>query len=238
MSWWRSLPSRSPLLPWNSPAKQWAASGALYAGGSGVERGGNLVDLILAQRATRNAQSQREPQILHRAQDLWRGAATLRAASLGHAGEEGVHGRPVGGKMIPSLRCDCMQLLATLASADRHLTEFLKQRQRWIDHARAWAVGAPDLLLYRLDELVTVPRLLGDEVEDDQAKVTMGEEAAEPGTAAAATVSTMSAGAAVIAMIRRGRSAGVVRRESVRRVSVYGTFDLRVCFDITELRYI
>ena len=108
--------------------------------------------------------------------------------------------------MIPSVRCDRVQLLATLAGADRHLTEFLKKRQRWIDHARAWAVGAADLLLNRLDELVTVPRLLGDEVEDDQAKVTMGEEAAEPGTAAAATVSTMSAGAAVIAMILVGEA--------------------------------
>jgi hypothetical protein len=42
------------------------------------------------------------------------------------------------------------------------------------------AVGAADLLFDRLDNLVTVPRSLNDGVENDQAKVAMGEEATQP----------------------------------------------------------
>jgi hypothetical protein len=64
------------------------------------------------------------------------------------------------------------------------MAEFLKQGERRVDNARAWAVGAADLLLDCLDDLVTVPRLLGDEMENDQAKITMGEEATEAGSAA------------------------------------------------------
>jgi hypothetical protein len=63
------------------------------------------------------------------------------------------------------------------------MTEFLEQGQRRIDHARARAVGTPDLLFDRLDDLVPVPWLFGDEMQDDQAKVAVREEPTEPGSA-------------------------------------------------------
>ena len=53
--------------------------------------------------------------------------------------------------------------------------EFFKQGQRRIDDAEAWAVGAADLFFDCLDDLVTVPRFLGDEMKNDQAQVAMRE---------------------------------------------------------------
>src|SRR5205823_5360497 len=56
----------------------------------------------------------------------------------------------------------------------------------------AWtgAVGSSGLLLNRLDKLIAVPGLLGDELQDDQAKVAVGEEAAEASSASLPTMRT------------------------------------------------
>ena len=43
---------------------------------------------------------------------------------------------------------------------------------------------------WRLDKLIAVPRLLGDELQDDQAKVAVGEEAAEASSASLPTMRT------------------------------------------------
>ena len=71
-----------------------------------------------------------------------------------------------------------------------------------------------------------MPRLLGDEMEDDQAKVAVGEEAAETGTAAAAMMTMASAAADVVAIAfsvgeapRRGDLMGMWVRHQVLRVS-------------------
>jgi hypothetical protein len=65
------------------------------------------------------------------------------------------------------------------------------ERQRRIDHARTGAVGTGDLRLDRLDDLVAVPRLFGDEVQDDEPKIALSEKTAESETAAAKFVATM-----------------------------------------------
>ena len=64
------------------------------------------------------------------------------------------------------------------------MAELLEHGERRIDNSWAWAVGAADVLLDRLDDLVTVARLFGDEMENDQTKVAVREEPAEPGSAA------------------------------------------------------
>jgi hypothetical protein len=79
-----------------------------------------------------------------------------------------------------------MQFLRAIAGADRHVAKFLEQRKRRIDDARARAVGAADLILDGLDDLVPVPRLLGYEVKDEEAKVAMSEETPKAGSATTA----------------------------------------------------
>src|SRR4029077_12279953 len=64
--------------------------------------------------------------------------------------------------------------------------EFLEQSERRVDHAGAGAVGAADLVLDRLDDLVAMPRLLGDQIENDQPQIAMGEEPAKPAPASPA----------------------------------------------------
>ncbi|HEY2616321.1 MAG TPA: hypothetical protein VGI78_03185 [Acetobacteraceae bacterium] len=89
------------------------------------------------------------------------------------------------------------------------MAEFLEQGQRRIDDTRTWAVGAADLLLDRLDDLVPVPWFLGDEVENDQAKVAMSEEAAKSGSAAAVMPSVTGLGV-VVAVFPAGEAPVVV----------------------------
>ena len=113
----------------------------------------------------------------------------MHAVGFFHAGEESSHGGTVSFEVGPAFRGDRMQLLPAVASADRHMAEFLEQGQRRINNAWTWTVGAADLFFDRLDDLVTMPRFLGDEMENDQAKVAMSEEAPEPGSAAVPSVS-------------------------------------------------
>ena len=115
----------------------------------------------------------------------------MYAAGFFHASEKGIHGGAVSFEVSPAFRGDRMQLLRTVAGADRHMAEFLEQGQRRINDAWTWTVGAADLFFDRLDDLVTVPRFLGDEMENDQAKVAMSEEAPEPGSAAVPSVSEL-----------------------------------------------
>src|SRR5207237_10249601 len=64
------------------------------------------------------------------------------------------------------------------------------ESQRRIDDAWTGAVGSSDLLLNRLDKLIAMPGRLGDELQDDQAKVAVGEEAAEASSASLPTMRT------------------------------------------------
>jgi len=85
------------------------------------------------------------------------------------------------------------------------VAELLKHGQRRVDDAWAWTVGAANLVFDCFDDLVTVPRPLGNEVENKQAKVAMSEEAAE-----AASATTVLSGAelkVVVAMLPVGKPA-------------------------------
>jgi hypothetical protein len=76
---------------------------------------------------------------------------------LGHAGEKGIHRPVVGVEESSPFRSNLVQPLRTIAGADRHVAELLKEGQRWIDDAGTGAIGTGDLLLYLLDNLVPVP---------------------------------------------------------------------------------
>jgi hypothetical protein len=93
-----------------------------------------------------------------------------------------------------------VQLLGTVPGADRHVAEFVKECQRWIDNAGAGAVGAADLLFNRFDDFVPVPGLLGYQVEDYQAKVAMSKKAAEAASTGLSAMAIMSEVAAALAM--------------------------------------
>src|SRR6202048_2620545 len=161
-----------------------------HAGSGGLRQPSRGLDLLLIEPAARKAQSQRELQVFHRSQNLRCGATAASAAGLDHAGEESIDGTVVGVEESPTLRGNLVQLLRTVAGTDRHVTKLLKEGQSRIDDARARAVGSGDLLLNRLDKLIAVPALLGDEMQDDQAKVAVGEEAAEASSASLPTMLT------------------------------------------------
>ena len=106
-------------------------------------------------------------------------AAAMGTAGLGHTGEKGLHCAAVGVEEGSALHGNLVQLFRAITGADRHIAELLKEGERWIDDARTGAIGTGDPFLDRLDDFVPVPGLLGDEVQDNQAKVSVGEEAAE-----------------------------------------------------------
>ena len=60
------------------------------------------------------------------------------------------------------------------------MAEFLQQGEGRIDHARAGAVGAAELVLDGLDQLVAMARLLRDQRQDDVAQVALVEYPAAP----------------------------------------------------------
>src|ERR1700738_1006618 len=64
---------------------------------------------------------------------------------------------------------------------------------------------------WRLDKLIAVPRLLGDELQDDQAKVAVGEEAAEASSASLPTMRT-----AVVVVVLQPNPLDFVLRLAVR----------------------
>ena len=183
------------------------SSGLLNAGGCSVERSSHGVDLLFAERAARKRSRSARFRFSIARRICGAGPPPCaRLASAMRARRASIAGRLASRKALPASVISC-SFLPPSPGADRHVAEFLKQGQRRIDHTRAGAVGAADLLLDRLDDFVTVARFLGDEVQDDQAQVAMGEEAAESGTAAATAVPAM-ANADGRGYGHRGRSAG------------------------------
>jgi hypothetical protein len=155
----------------------------------------------------------------------------MHATGFFHAGDKGIHSRAVSFEVSHAFFGNRMRFLRTVADADRHMAEFFKQGQRRVDNARARAVSAANLFLDCLDDFVTVPGLLGDQIENDQAKIAMGEETAKTETVAAAMTMPVSAVAVVLA----GFSAGVTPvMMGMGDVGVYGTLLLRVSLDITK----
>jgi hypothetical protein len=134
---------------------------AAFTGAEDHARQYHVIDMPAAaahqpriRRGRREAQSQRKLQVFHRVQNRRCSAAAVGAAGLGHASKKGIHRPAVGVEKSPALRGNLVQLLRTIAGADRHVAELLKVGQRWIDDARTGAVGTGDLLLYLLDDLV------------------------------------------------------------------------------------
>jgi hypothetical protein len=132
------------------------------------------------------------------------------AASLSHASEKSIYRTAVCVEESPALRGNLVELLGTVTGADRHVAELVKERQRWIDDARTGAIGTADLLFNRFDDFVSVPGLLGDQVEDNQAKVAMSEKSAEAASAALSAVAIMSEVATALAMFFAAIATAVV----------------------------
>src|SRR6202030_972510 len=111
------------------PAPPCSSGDLFHAGSGGIDQRSRGIDLLLIERAAREAQSQRELQVFHRSQNLRCGAAAVGAAYLAHAGEESIDCTMVGIEESASLRGNLVQLLRTLAGADRHVTKLLKESQ-------------------------------------------------------------------------------------------------------------
>src|SRR5207249_3446462 len=114
-----------------------------------------------------------------------------------HAPEDGVDRGLMFFEGRLALGGDTMQLLAAHLRFDGHIAQFFQQRQGRVDHSRAGAVSAADLLLDGLDNLVAMARLFGDELQDHELQVALIEDpfrAAPLVTAEAAAVETEFAG--------------------------------------------
>jgi hypothetical protein len=165
---------------------------------------------LICSSLSREAQSQRKLQVFHRPQNLRCSAAAVGAAGLGHASKKGIHRPTVGIEESSALRGNLVQLLGTIAGADRHVAKLLKVGQRWIDDARTGAIGTGDLLLYLFDNLVPVPGLLGDQVQDDQAKVAVSEEASEAPSPSLPPVPVMTEMLAALAVLCAAEAAAMI----------------------------
>jgi hypothetical protein len=75
--------------------------------------------------------------------------------------------------------------------ADRRVTDFFEQGQGRIDDARAGAIALADALLERLDDFVTIARLLLDKRHDHQAQVAVVEDALAVAFASAAPMASV-----------------------------------------------
>src|SRR5262249_32296194 len=71
---------------------------------------------------------------------------------------------------------DAVALPAAVFGVDARIAHVVEPRERWVDHARAWAVAAAGALLDQFDELVTVARLLGDHREHHEAQAAVVEQ--------------------------------------------------------------
>src|SRR5204863_6403793 len=100
------------------PAPPYSSDDLFHADSGGIDQRSRGIDLLLIERAAREAQSQRELQVFHRSQNLRCGAPAAGAACLDHAGEESIDGTAVGVEESPTLRGNLVQLLRTLAGAD------------------------------------------------------------------------------------------------------------------------
>jgi len=144
----------------------------------------------------------------------------MHTTGLFHAGQKRVDGGAVRSEISLTVRCDGMQLFCAGAGADGYMSEFLEHGERRIDDAWTWAVGAADLILDRLDDLVPVPRLFSDEIQDDQTKITMSEEAAET-RAAVSTVVPTAATAVHLAVIVGKCSRGIQTPSGFRYIYIH-----------------
>jgi hypothetical protein len=109
------------LTPGRIQGQAGVFSDLFYAGSRGVDRCSHGIDLLLAERPAREAQSQRKLQVFHRAQNLRCGAAAVGATGLDHASKKGIHCPAVGVEECSALRRKLVQLLRTIAGADRHV---------------------------------------------------------------------------------------------------------------------
>jgi len=86
------------------PAPPCSSGDLFHAGSGGIDQRSRGIDLLLIERAAREAQSQRELQVFHRSQNLRCGAAAVGAADLAHAGEESIDCTLVGIEESATLR--------------------------------------------------------------------------------------------------------------------------------------
>ncbi len=164
-----------------------AWSAPLDLGGGAIENDGDRAHLVGAERPATEPDRQRGLQILHGAPDFGRRTAAIGAGDLRHPREDLVDDGLVGGEEPAAPSTGYRELLArALGGVGPDVAELLEQGQRRVDHPGARAVEPAEFLLDRLDQLVAMTRLLGDQAEQHIAQIAVVEEAPEPAAAASA----------------------------------------------------
>jgi hypothetical protein len=174
-----------------------------------VSRRSDGANLLLGQRATRQAQAKRQPQVLNSANDLRRWPVTASRSSLGHAGNHDIDGslvlpqerRPAFGQRV--------ELLASLFG-QRGIAQFLQHGEGGIDDAGAGAVGAPGEILDRLDNLIAVAWLVRDQLQQDEAQLAVIEQSIAAAGTVAAVPATVAASHAEIVPVVGGTGESVL----------------------------
>ena len=96
-------------------------------------------------------------------------------ASATRARMESARVRLASKKARPS--SESRQPAPVMLVGNRRVADFLEQRQRRINHARAWRIAAPDPLFERLNDLVAIARLFREQRHHHQTKIAVLENA-------------------------------------------------------------
>src|SRR5215472_15420697 len=155
-----------------------------------VDSGDEGVELIGADRTRTHARGDGAAEVLHGACDAGRGAVEP-VVDVGHPAEDPLDD---GFLLVERGRAglgDAVELLAALGVLHGDVAELFEQGQRRVDHAGARRIGAPDLVLDGLDDLVAVTGRLADQLEDHEAQVALIEHARSAAHAHAAEPSAM-----------------------------------------------
>ncbi len=153
-----------------------------------AQRLGKALGLGVVQRPLLQLQPQGGAKVLHGADHAGRDPAGVLFAHPRHAFEQALDRRLVSLQLVLALRSHGVELAAALALLGGDQACFLEQGEGGIDHARAGAVGAADAILDFLDDLIAVPRLLGDQGQHHPAKIAVVEDASAAAAAPARAV--------------------------------------------------
>ena len=100
---------------------------------------------------------------------------------LGHAAEDGVDAGAVLLQRLAARVGGLEELAPGLAGGRADEALVFQQGQGRIDHAGRGPIGAAGAVFQLLDQLVAVARLLGEQGQDDEAKVAVLQEPADRG---------------------------------------------------------
>ena len=136
-----------------------------------VNDGRNLVQRFFPYTFAAEAMPQYRTKVVQGATNRRAIRLIARRREVSEAGEQRIHLRRIGGEIGTASLCDGKRLSGALQLGPFDVAQVLEHRQRRIDDAGAGDISAPRQILDRADEVITVPRLIRDELEQDEPQI-------------------------------------------------------------------